>query len=331
MKQIYFKCPSCRRSCVVEAHAAGYLAPCPHCGAKVRIPSNSGLPPQYKRWIQSIALNVVIAVGLAAAGIYVVDHVRSRPVPVIPSAPARPPVAASAPVPATGAAEAERQEWTQERERLNRENESVRVQFEKLGNWVLKNFRGKYPLPEKMVSRLRLVPVTDDFRLQPDIAELLQVTPNEKSLVDDALSATWHGMSDLETSLLSITESVPGKVTLYVPPYAEQGQNLREDLYAALETTLGASRFDRFMDVANEDLQKSYHYFGEASRTVIFEVTTPQDTRLPKYLVIKDGWIIPEGPSSRAYKVTESAVNELPKPYLAYLNFLPEDVAAYAR
>lgn len=327
MKEIYFNCPSCRRSCVVDRSAAGYVAPCPHCSAQVRIPTRSRLPPHYVRWAATFAAHALVAAGVTGAVLFVAAR---KFQPESPAVIPEPVPAAARPAPVASPVRVETG-WTAEQERLVQENQSIRMQFETLGNWVLKNFRGKYPLPERMVTRLRLPPVNDDYTLQADVAELLQVTPSEQALVNDALGATWRSIAQMESSLLSVTQSAPGKVTLHIPPYAEQGAAVREDLLAALETTLGTHRTDRFLDVTEEELQKSYHYFGAASRTLIFEVTTPADRRLPQYLVIKDGWILPQGESGRSYQVTETAVNRLPKPYLAYLGVLPPDVAVYAR
>lgn len=293
----------------------------------------SKLPPQYLRWARTAAINVAVAGALAGVGLWIALQVM-RPHPAAPAAtPAPAPnlAAKSSPAPEEATTAQATAQARAEHEQLARENRDIRTQFEELGNWVLKNFKGKYPLPERMVGRLRLPPVTDDYQMHPDVAEVLQVTPQEKGFVDDALHSTWQSMEQIEEAMLTVTESAPGKYTLHIPSYAKQGTELREDLYSALEKTLGTHRFDRFMDVTQDDLLKQYHYFGAASRTVIFEVTQPQDPRLPQYLVIKDGWIIPDGQSSRSYQVTETAVNQLPRPYMAFVNFLPASVTAYAR
>ncbi len=329
MKEIYFKCPSCRRNCVVDASAAGFLAPCPHCQAQVRIPAKSGLPPQYLRIGRTVAMNAAIILVLTAIGILLFRPKAPASAATAQTSAAETPVA-TAPVENKIIMEIP-PELVSENEKLASENRDIRMKWEELGNWVLRNVRGKYPLPERLVSNLKLSPVNDDFTLQADLADLLQVNPQEKSYVDDALMATHQSISELENAMMTVTQSTPGKVMLYIPPFVEKGTAVRDDLYSALETTLGRSRFDRFVDVSQDELEKNYHYFGTASRTMIFEVTYPEDARLPPYLVIKDGWVLPQGPSARAYNVTESAVNELPKAYLAYLNFLPDDVAAYAR
>jgi hypothetical protein len=324
---------------VVAAAAAGYVAPCPHCEAQIRIPRESEMSPHHLRVARNLALNALMVFALTAAGVALMTRgtrnakAPSEETPVAAAVPdaARPVAGRERSSADAEPVEADTVQMATEVQRLASENQSIRMQFEELGNWVLRNFRGKYPLPERLVPRLRLVPVNEDFTLQSDVAELLQVNPMEKSYVDDALVATHRSLSDLESALMTVTQSAPDKVMLHVPPYAESGAIVREDLYAALEATLGASRLDRFLAVSEEELQKSYHYFGVASRTLIFEVTYPQDERLPPYLIIKDGWIMPQGESGRSMQVTETAVNQLPKQYLAYLGLLPDAVAAYAR
>lgn len=216
-------------------------------------------------------------------------------------------------------------------QQLAAENADIRQQLESLMNWVLANVRGKYPLPERMVTNLAVAAVNKDFTLSGDVAELLRVTPEERSMVDDALVTTRQNIAVIESDVMQVAESGPDKVKLYVPPYEEEGLAAREDLYAALEVTLGASRFDRFMDVANKSLEEQYNYFGRAARTMTFEVAYPSDQSIPPYLVIRDGWDIPDGQSSHTIQIKESSVYELPPAYLAYLNLMPANVASYAR
>lgn len=344
-RDVYLKCPSCRKWLVYPATGQPYAVHCPSCAAHLRIPARPGSLWNQLAARPGLAVKLALLLLVPAVAIPLALQTPSAARTEAARVPLRTGMPAQAPAARVTKPEAEVVDVTYrdtavdetlfgletEKEQLAAENQELRTQFEKLANWVLASFRGKYPLPQRMVTNLRIEPVNDDFTLHPDLAELLQVTPGEKEMMDDAFVATRQTISDLEESILSITENAPDRLTLYIPPYEDEGVALKEDLYGALEATLGANRFDRMVDVAQEQLEKQYHYFGTAARTLVFEVSPPQQEGEPAVLVIKDGWIIPDGGNGRSVEVKESAVTELPRAYLAYLHHMPPNVAAYAR
>jgi hypothetical protein len=131
-------------------------------------------------------------------------------------------------------------------------------------------------------------------------------------------------MAELESSVLTVSQSESGRVTIHVPAYPEDGAAMRDDLYAALETVLGSGRFDRLMDVSETDLTRNYHYFGAATRTMIMELAYPTNGIGQPELLIRDGWIVPTGENQREVHLTESRVPSLPRSYLAYRPVIPE-------
>ena len=336
MADIYFNCSACGSRLAVEARAAGSGADCPHCGAMLRVPRRSTLTPgaaRILRWggagVGLLALFGAGALALMApgsgepaSGEKAVQRPRASERLTSRAAPAAERDAAPA---AAGPLRA-----GVDRD-LAADHAELQRQFEDLGNWVLQNVRGKFPLPDRMVDKLSLDPVGEDFGLHPDVIEVLRVQPQEKVLADDALQATREALDRFEASMLTVTQTAPSKVTVYIPAYAEEGNALREDLYAALEKALGSARFGRLLEMTDEKMEERYHYFGSAQRTLVFEEAVAPDNPQDTYLVIKDGWILPQGESSRAYKVSESSVRELPPQYLAYLQWLPDYVAAYAK
>ena len=336
MKDLYFKCPECKKNLVIGREAAGYQAPCPECGKEITIPTRSSLPPNFARSALHVTADLVLVALLTFVGLHILGR---NALPVItPSKDWAMLKAQQEQALATATqqvAEAE-QRYRQkekaleaEKQKIEDQNQKITAQFEGMANWVLTTFGGKYPLAEKFVSSLNMPAVNDDYSLNADVAEVLQISPQEKTMVDDALGTTYDTMTQLEAKLLTVKQSSPDKVTLYVPPYAKDGAAVREDLYAALETTLGPQRFDRFVDITSEKLADSYHYFGTASRTMIFEMTYPSDPNEKPYVVIKDGWIVPNGDSSRSVNVKESAVHEIPDTYVVYSAWLPDTMAAY--
>ncbi|MFH0909695.1 MAG: hypothetical protein V1929_13125 [bacterium] len=339
MKDIYFKCRSCRKQLVVAASAAGFSAECPNCRTSLIIPTRSSLPPKVRQWTGLIAANVALIAVLTAVGVYVISgYYRSKlpafariPVAITSVATSEPAGEKTEPVTAIDEAVlAHQKELEEANAALSSNYQQLKLQFDDLGNWVLDNVQGKFPLAERLLSKLRLSPVTEDYTVNPDVVELLKINGREESMINDAFQYTHGSIAQLEAALIQVTEATPGKVTLYVPPFEKEGQAIKEDLFYALEATLGGPRFDRFHDVTQEELETSFDHFGTASRTLVFEVTYPPDGQSDPYLVIKDGWILPEGQSSRSVNVKETAVREMPEAYLAYVSLLPQTIASYA-
>ena len=219
---------------------------------------------------------------------------------------------------------------------LNEENLRLRTQNSELQNrlvavlnWILTNFRGKYPLSEAHMAKLQIPPLTDEFTLHPDALDFLKITPDEEQKVNDAFAYARQTLDEIEAAIITVTNPRPDKVILHIPTFPEDGKLLQDDLYAALDTTLGQDRFDRFMQVSETGLKQNFYQFGEASRTMVFELAYEGDSTTPQ-LKIKDGWVIDLGPNSRQVTAVESFVTNLPTKYNSYLAWLPEYVGMYA-
>jgi len=207
---------------------------------------------------------------------------------------------------------------------------SVQSRYDDLANWVLTHVRGRFPLKSRYVANLRFPPLGDDGLLNADLADFLEVGAAERELVNDALSYGRESLFAIESQLMTSTQSAPDRVSLHIPPFPDDGAAVRSDLMLALETTLGRGRFDRFLDVAAEEMDRQYDYFGAASRTIVFQLADSVDPNDPPYLVIRDGRIIPKGQGRRDVQMAETSVRQLPPDYLRYLAWLPDFVAAYA-
>jgi len=327
-KNIWFNCPACEKKLVVDITAGGFRADCPECGKNIPIPVRS---TAYPGWVKSLLVNstqaVVIALCAGLALWWALDDGReeknvevvAQPVAVIKSAPV------------------EVKEETTEgpTEDINQQllDEHVELQgrYNKMIQWMMDNYRGKYPLPERLVSNLRISPMTDQNEINPDLVEMLNMTDQEKVLVQDIFNYVKANLSQAELERMTISDQQPDRITFSVPTFPEIGGLLREDLYQTLESTLGGPRFDRMVDVTEQDMREKFNYFGEASRTLTFQVIYPdvEGAHTP-YVLIKDGWIIPEGDSVRLTKVTETAVSTMPASYQTYQQYLPSDISKFA-
>ena len=217
---------------------------------------------------------------------------------------------------------------TAENRKLQSQNHDLQERLVAVLNWILANFRGKYPLAESYMSNLTVAAVTEDFTLHPDAAQFYKVTPDEAQKLNDALIYARQYLTDIEAATMTVTNPRPDKVVLHIPAFPEDGQILKEDLYSAFEITLGRDRFDRFLKTSESSLKSNFSQFGDASRTMVFELAYPEDGGTPQ-LKIKDGWVIELGPNIRSVTATESTVTNLPSKYSPYMAWLPDYVAAY--
>lgn len=285
--------------------------------------------------IAALALAGLLFAGVLAYLSLVPSGVPARmaealPAPAAPARPASNPMPASAPLrpaPATVAAAAPAADASGRR--LAEENRLLRRQLEGVLNWILANFRGTFPLAEDRLNRLQLKTVADDFTMDPEAADFVRATPEERSKINDALLASAAVLREIEQASLSVRNPRADKVILQVPSFPEEGRILQDDLYAALESTLGADRFDRFLKVSELDLKAHFYQFGEASRTMIFELAYSDNGEAPR-LVIRDAWVMPDGEHTQVIQARESTVTNLPSAYRTYLAWLPDYVAAYA-
>jgi len=328
-RNIWFLCPSCAQRLVVDHTAAGYRADCPHCRRNIPIPLHSTTTPGWFKTVVLYGTHVILLAGGIVGGLWYAgrsasseDAAEAIPVVVAPK------VESASDAPVEPVADTPAQAINQQ---LVDENLALKGKYDKMAQWVLDNFRGKYPLPERLVARLRITPMDESLAVNGELAEILRMTDQEKLLVQDVFNFVRASITEAELDRALITEQSDNKITLSIPTYPEVGEGLREDLYMTLEDTLGAARFDRMMDVTGPELDQQFHYFGQASRTLTFEVIHPQPGEsFSPYLLIRDGWVVPDGESVRLTKVTETAVTELPASYKAYQPHIPETVIRYA-
>lgn len=293
------------------------------------------LPPALMRLFALIAINVASVVILTSLCLYVMrshmhqavggDGVREkgdaraqlsttgvRPGAILPPAPA-----------AMG----------QSRERMKQlesENRALSSQLDQIGNWVLSNVKGTYPLPADMVRHLSLTAVETNYTVHAELARLLRMNETEQAMINDALAFARSKMEKTETPLVNVMARQDNRVSLYVPPYEQDGQRVREDLMGAMEGSLGGARFDQLVNVSGKSLDEAFHYFGTAARTVEVELVPPQGTETA-YLLIRDGWQIPDGESVTHWTGRETATRELPAEYASFRAWLPPAIAVYAR
>ena len=264
-----------------------------------------------------------------------------KPVPKVqPSGfPARVAAAPSAPVRAEAPAGAQillKAAGTEQLERkafqLEMENARLRGRLDDMLNWILDNVRGTFPMPENQMANLRVVPVDDDMAVSDDLVQLLRLGDEEVDRLDAAFMGTRAVLQDLEAENIAVAEPAENQVVLNIPPYAEEGGLVREELYGELKKTLGAARFDRFVQVAEAGLDEKFEYFGEVDRTLQFEAMEDEVSGVAQ-LFVRDERVLPskDDPLRQDITASERIVTELPVEYYPYWNFLPEYVTRFSR
>ena len=250
--------------------------------------------------------------------------------PPVASAAGRVPAAAPA-APAAPAAAADR-ELERKAFRLELENAKLRARLDDMLNWILDNVRGTFPLPDHQMANLRVAPVDTNLATSADLAEILRLDDEEIFLLDSAFLGTRSVLRELEAEKISVDRPAEKQTVLSIPPYADEGELVREELYVELKRTLGAGRFDRFLQIAAAGLDESFDHFGAADRTLEFEEVTDVATGEAQ-LYVRDERVLPNKDDPRRQDVvaSERLVAELPGEYVAYWNWLPEYVTRYAR
>lgn len=215
---------------------------------------------------------------------------------------------------------------------LEMENARLRGRLDDMLNWILDNVRGTFPLPEGQMAHLRLVPVDTNMAVSDDVAQLLRLNDEEVDRLDAAFMGTKALLQDLETENISVDQPSESQVVLNIPPYAEDGQLVREELYGELKKTLGAARFDRFLQVAGTGLDEKFEYFGEADRTLQFEAVQDAVSG-DSQLFVRDERVVPnrDDPLRQDITASERIVTELPQEYYHYWNWLPDYVTRFSR
>ena len=264
------------------------------------------------------------------------DARASRPAeaaaPASPAAPAAalrslPPAAPAAPASEAAARELERKAF-----RLEMENAKLRGRLDDMLNWILDNVRGTFPLPDHQMANLRVAPCDTNLEVSADLVEVLRLDDAEIDRLGTAFIGTRAVLQELETEKISVDQPAEKQVVLTIPPYAEEGQFVREELYVELKRALGPARFDRFLQIAEAGLEEQFEHFGEVDRTLEFEEVTDAASGAAQ-LFVRDERVLPskDDPLRQDITASERLVTELPDEYYAYWNWLPDYVTRFAR
>lgn len=194
------------------------------------------------------------------------------------------------------------------------DNRLLREQLTDLLHWILTNFQGHVPLPEPLVARMDLPVLDETGVLHPDLQSFLRISPTEREAVNRALATARDAVAYLRRSGLRAEFPDARRMIAHFPAFPEQGEEVRDRLYADLDAVLGLYRFDRMLLATRSDMQRSFDHFGLSERWIEFAVVAsagPGSERLH----IRDEVRIPEDDGSIRIQAREISARDVPTDY----------------
>jgi hypothetical protein len=205
---------------------------------------------------------------------------------------------------------------------LEQENFRLRQQLHNVLQWILDNFRGRYPIPEHLVDRLHVTTLNDDFTVHDEFASLVRLSPEERRQLDAAFQAA-HGMTlSIYADVLRATVPSPTELVLEIPPHELQGDLVRQHIRGALRTILGDVRLPWAEAAATNDLAHRFGYFGHGTRTIRFQLVEG-DEGTESRLRVRDEHSMEDPGGGRTVTIREFSTDQLPHDYESLLQLLP--------
>ncbi len=198
---------------------------------------------------------------------------------------------------------------------LRAEADRLRTQLEDVLNWILANFRGRFPVPESMLSRMDMPLLQDGDALHPDLVTLFRLGTQEVQVVEAAVQAAKTEIEALHDAIALATAQSTSEGTVSIPPHEEEAAPIRAQLMADLEVALGRDRLERFLAVAGKDLDRRFLYFGAAVRIIRFELLSDDEGG---GLRIRDEVVTADDTGRRKIEAVEFESAEMPRAYAPY-------------
>lgn len=207
---------------------------------------------------------------------------------------------------------------------LEAKNAGLEKKLNELIVWMLQNYKGKYPVAEGSMDFMDMPAVNSNLLLGTELVDFLRIGDEERAAIDQAFLDTAKVLTDVQASVMKTTQPTINKLVLHIPPHPEEGEITRSDLYERLRNTLGKPRFERLLQVSEKQLEKSFGYFGERSRTIVFEMMDQTGDAAGPLLRIRDGWTGYDENDRKIIDAVELVVTELPREYRTYIEWVPQ-------
>ncbi len=133
-------------------------------------------------------------------------------------------------------------------EKLNRLRTLADVRRQKLGN------------PSITVA-------SRDGKLTPAFCQLFNVQPHEQAILENALQSAIDQLSSLERKN-AVVKRGADNFTISVNAYPTEGGQILDRALNTIKQTLGSERYDAFVTLSVDQLERSLGHFGTVDRTV---------------------------------------------------------------
>jgi len=131
-----------------------------------------------------------------------------------------------------------------------------------------------------MTSRLSFV--DNAGTLNPAIASVFDLTPDEHATLSQAIGAAREKLETLERANATVTRQPDGNVVIEIKPFPAAGGPVYDELMASISQALGPDRNEAFMTICADQVEKALGSFGATERKVT--ITSQPDSKHSRYL-----------------------------------------------
>ena len=207
--KIWFFCPACDEKLVIDRASAGQRVDCPECAKRIPVPTRSNALPN--GLVKAGVYGSQILILLALAG-FVWWQINADDEMQMASTVSSTLVASEAKPLAVAVNEGEAAPRDVNQQLLN-DHAKLQDRYNSMLTWMMDNYRGKFPLPERLVKRLQIVPLDDKGEISADLAEVLKLSDDEKTQMMDVIKYVRANLEYTERERARITEQTDSRVT----------------------------------------------------------------------------------------------------------------------
>ena len=168
-------------------------------------------------------------------------------------------------------------------------------------------------------ERTRLV-LTDEHRLNPEIATVLNLSGEASDAVSTALAETYAAMMALRENDMEIRQHRRKGINIKIPNLGEEGKPLQAELERTLRAQMGDERYNTFMDANWADLEREFFYFGQARQSLRFRSYNDKKTGEPK-MWYQDRFYFSQGENNKIIYQHAGKSTNVPDGYESYVEW----------
>ena len=179
-------------------------------------------------------------------------------------------------------------ELRREVHRLERELEKKNVETRKLEAIAEKtsvNWQEALLVQESGIRFLPLKAIKTDGRINKEVATLFELSDDERVTLESSLQRSLESLNALAAINVDVQRQDEASCELSFPIFLEAGDGVREQLVADFSTVLGPERFQAFMTLTRNEIDRFFQEFGAQERNVTIIRMDGEDGSPPTYIV----------------------------------------------